>query len=62
MSTQVDTEISKRLFDVNVFSLLALTQLVIPHMKAVRSGTIVDIGSVGGKVSLPLAMMYCATK
>lgn len=60
--TQVDTDISKQLFDVNVFSLLALTQLVIPHMKQQRSGTIVNIGSVGGKVGLPWAVMYCATK
>jgi short-subunit dehydrogenase len=60
--TEVDTEISKRMFDVNVFSALAFTQLVVPHMRARKSGTIVNIGSVGGKVSLPWAVMYCATK
>lgn len=60
--TEVDTEISKRMFDVNVFSALALTQLVVPQMRAKKSGTIVNIGSVGGKVSLPWAVMYCATK
>jgi short-subunit dehydrogenase len=60
--TEVDTEISKRIFDVNVFSALALTQLVVPHMRAQKAGTIVNIGSVGGKVSLPWAVMYCATK
>jgi short-subunit dehydrogenase len=60
--TEVDVEISKRMFDVNVFSALALTQLVVPQMKARRSGTIVNIGSVGGKVSLPWAVMYCATR
>ena len=60
--TEVDVEISKRIFDVNVFSALALTQLVVPHMRARKSGAIVNIGSVGGKVSLPWAVMYCATK
>jgi short-subunit dehydrogenase len=60
--TEVDMEISKRMFDVNVFSALALTQLVVPHMRAKKSGVIVNIGSVGGKVSLPWAVMYCATK
>jgi short-subunit dehydrogenase len=60
--TEVDTEISKRMFDINVFSALALTQLVIPQMRAKKSGVIVNIGSVGGKVSLPWAVMYCATK
>jgi short-subunit dehydrogenase len=60
--TEVDTEISKRMFDVNVFSALALTQLVVPHMRARHSCTIVKMGSVGGKVSLPWAVMYCATK
>jgi short-subunit dehydrogenase len=59
---EVDTEISKRLFDVNVFSALALTQLVIPHMRGRNAGLIVNMGSVGGKVSLPWAVMYCASK
>lgn len=60
--TEVDTEISKRMFDINVFSALALAQLVVPQMRAKKSGVIVNIGSVGGKVSLPWAVMYCATK
>ena len=60
--TEVDTEISKRLFDINVFAPLALTQLVVPVMRKQKSGVIVNIGSVGGKVSLPWAAMYCATK
>ncbi len=60
--SEVDVEISKRMFDVNVFSALALTQLVLPQMKAHSSGAIVNIGSVGGKVALPWAVMYCSTK
>ena len=50
------------MFDINVFSALALTQLVIPVMRRQGTGVIVNIGSVGGKVSLPWAVMYCATK
>lgn len=60
--SEVDTEVSKRMFDVNVFAPLALTQLVLKSMRERNSGTIVNIGSVGGVVSLPWAVMYCASK
>ena len=60
--SEVDADISKRMFDVNVFAPLSLTQLVIPEMRRRKSGTIVNIGSVGGRVALPWAVMYCATK
>jgi NADP-dependent 3-hydroxy acid dehydrogenase YdfG len=60
--SEVDVEVSKRMFDVNVFSLIALTQLVLPEMRRGRSGAVVNIGSVGGEVGLPWAVMYCATK
>jgi len=60
--SEVDTDISRRMFDVNVFAPLALTQLVIPDMRRRKAGTIVNLGSVGGKVSLPWAVMYCSTK
>ena len=58
----VDVQLSKRVFDVNVFAPLSLAQLVIPQMRSRRSGTIVNVGSVGGRVSLPWAVMYCASK
>lgn len=58
----VDLELSKRLFDINVFAPLALSQLVVPHMRSRRTGTIVNVGSVGGRVALPWAAMYCASK
>lgn len=60
--SEVDTEISKRMFDVNVFAPLALSQLAIPVMRKQKSGVIVNVGSVGGKVSLPWAVMYSSTK
>lgn len=58
----VSIPLSKRVFDVNVFAPLALAQLVIPIMRRQGQGTIVSLGSVGGKASLPWSVSYCASK
>ncbi len=58
----VPADLARRMFEVNVFAPLTLSQLVIPHMRKQRSGSIVNVGSVGGYVSLPWAVMYCASK
>lgn len=52
----------RRQFDVNVLGLLATTQAVLPHFRARRSGTIVNISSVGGRVAFPLGTLYHGTK
>lgn len=49
-------------FDVNVFGAIRLTQLVLPHMRAQRSGKIINITSMGGKVHTPLGGWYHGTK
>lgn len=49
-------------FDVNVFGLLAVTRAVLPHMRAQRSGLVVNLSSVGGFVSWSGWGVYCATK
>lgn len=49
-------------FEVNLFGLARLTQLVLPHMRERGSGKIVDISSVGGKIYTPLGAWYHATK
>ena len=49
-------------FEVNVFGLARLTQLVLPKMRAKRAGKIINITSIGGKIYAPLGSWYHATK
>ena len=49
-------------FEVNLFGAARLTQLVLPRMREQRSGTVVDITSMGGKIYTPLGAWYHATK
>ncbi|WP_328541303.1 MULTISPECIES: oxidoreductase [unclassified Streptomyces] len=49
-------------FEVNVFGALRLAQLILPHMRAQRSGTIVNVTSMGGKIYTPLGGWYHGTK
>jgi NAD(P)-dependent dehydrogenase (short-subunit alcohol dehydrogenase family) len=60
--TGVPQDLMLRLFDVNVFAALALTQAVVPSMRRLGSGSIVNIGSVAAFSSLPWAAAYCASK
>ena len=52
----------RRQFEVNVFGLARLCQLVLPMMRAQKSGKIVNITSIGGKIWEPLGGWYHATK
>jgi NAD(P)-dependent dehydrogenase (short-subunit alcohol dehydrogenase family) len=52
----------RRQFETNVFGLVRLTQLVAPGMRAQGWGKIVNIGSMGGRLSFPGAGHYHATK
>lgn len=53
---------ARRQFDVNIFGLARLTQLVIPKMRENHFGKIVNISSMGGKVYTPFGGWYHATK
>lgn len=52
----------KREFDTNVIGLLDTTKAVLPHFRGRKTGTIVNISSVGGKVTFPLGTLYHGTK
>ena len=58
----VPVEAIRQNFETNLFSLIALTQLVIPIMREQRSGRIVNISSVAGRIARPLSSVYDATK
>jgi NADP-dependent 3-hydroxy acid dehydrogenase YdfG len=59
-----DTSMSdvRRQFETNVFGLVRMCQLVLPKMRERRTGRIVNISSVGGKVTFPGGAFYHATK
>jgi NAD(P)-dependent dehydrogenase (short-subunit alcohol dehydrogenase family) len=52
----------RRQFETNVFGLVRLTQLVLPKMREQRWGKIVNLGSMGGRLSFPGGGHYHATK
>ena len=51
-----------RMIDVNIKGVLYCTAAAIPHMLAKKSGHIVNISSVAGRVVFPAGSVYCATK
>ncbi|WP_375386820.1 oxidoreductase [uncultured Amnibacterium sp.] len=53
---------ARRQFEVNVFGAARLAQLVLPGMRARRSGTIVNISSMGGRITTPFGAWYHGTK
>lgn len=58
----VSLDEARRQFDVNVFGLARLTQLVLPHMRRQRGGRVINVSSIGGKIYEPLGGWYHATK
>jgi len=58
----VDIEEARRQFEVNLFGLAAMTNAVLPSMRSNRSGTIIHMGSVGGKLWSVLGGWYQASK
>ncbi len=59
---QVPLEAVRAQFETNVFGLIALTQMVLGAMRAQGWGKVVNIGSMGGRLTFPGAGLYHATK
>jgi len=58
----VPPEAVRRVFQVNLFSLIQVTQACLPAMRKKREGRIVNVSSMVGKFAFPMSGVYAATK
>ena len=58
----VTPEKIKEQFDVNVFGLMDVTRAMLPHFRSRQQGTIVNITSGAGRVTIPMISIYAASK
>jgi NAD(P)-dependent dehydrogenase (short-subunit alcohol dehydrogenase family) len=58
----VTTEQARRLMDTNFLGSVRVNRAVLPHMRRQRSGVLIHISSGAGRVILPSAGFYCASK
>ena len=59
---ETDLQKVRTMFETNVFGLARMIQLVLPAMRRARSGRIVNMSSMGGRVTFPVGGYYHATK
>ncbi|MHA7875043.1 SDR family oxidoreductase [Roseivivax sp.] len=52
----------ERIVDINFTGVMRCTKAVMPHMRAARSGHVINITSVGGLVGQPFNEVYCGAK
>ncbi len=58
----VEIREAKMQFEVNLFGLARLVQLVLPHMRKQKSGRIINVSSMGGRMTSYFGGWYHATK
>jgi short-subunit dehydrogenase len=58
----VSMEALRRIFEVNLFSLIRVTQACLPGMRRRRKGTVVNLSTIVGKFTFPMSGIYSATK
>lgn len=55
-------DVIRQQFEVNLFGLIEVTKAVLPGMRARKNGVIVNVSSIGGKLTFPYSTLYHATK
>lgn len=58
----VSREAVRRQFDVNVFGAMDVVRAALPHLRANRAGTIINVSSGAGAIGFPMASIYSASK
>lgn len=61
-TSEIDDAEMRRQYDTNVFGLMAVTRAFLPKMRERRSGRIINVSSVGGRITLPFFGVYNSTK
>ncbi len=51
-----------RMVGVNIWAPIRLTQIALPHMRAAKSGTIINVSSLAGRMGMPFYATYCSSK
>ncbi len=59
---EADEAIYRQIFETNVFGTIAMMKAVLPSMRAAGGGTIVNVGSIIGRVAVPFQSYYSAAK
>lgn len=59
---EVTPDEALRLFQINFFGVMRMTNAVLPLMRARKASTVINMSSSGGVAALPFAAFYCATK
>lgn len=52
----------ERQFQTNVFGLMNVCRALLPHFRAQQNGTLINVASMGGRITFPLYSLYHATK
>lgn len=58
----VPEEQHRAMFDANYFGAIRMVQAVLPHMRERRSGVIVNLTSIAGRIAMPNQVPYTASK
>jgi NAD(P)-dependent dehydrogenase (short-subunit alcohol dehydrogenase family) len=55
-------EVIRQQFEVNFFGLIEVTKAVLPGMRAHKAGVVINLSSIGGRLTFPFCTLYHATK